>query len=429
VAVVAGGTGVPTSGGAEAVSLSSVHILSRSVDDDALGLSHFVWSRISDMPGPRTYHAAVVAPEKRGSDCIYVFGGVVDAGDPIGSFGNVVNRGATTNDRSWFALSLFGASAVTQHSNNGSNAKLPLLIGSGAAAVPLKSGGVVLYLGGTKSPTNSDLGIDEWGPLTILKFKSNEDETANGIIRLRISAIKLVSAESKEGNSSDVIDFGSCVHHSLMLLPKEIGVEPCGDTASAIVVGGGVPSFSFGQSYTPSYLINLTRVATQAASSKHSQDQMNSRQLKGGLISATTRSREPAKTANGKQPSLVRVDVIYVPALHAKEVKKELESLGFLDKRYKMVKVEKMSSDGKDTDGDEITYEGECLGNLIAVPVTGKYADWASAPNARTQGLKHSFQGRVVGRGVEIVPFSSSFMGKMKQKKRLPESSSAAQSS
>ena len=32
-------------------------------------------------------------------------------------------------------------------------------------------------------------------------------------------------------------------------------------------------------------------------------------------------------------------DVVYAPARHAKEVKTELESLEFLDKRYKMVKA------------------------------------------------------------------------------------------
>ena len=98
---------------------------------------------------------------------------------------------------------------------------------------------------------------------------------------------------------------------------------------------------------------------------------------------------------------MVKVDVIYIAARHAKEVKNELELLGLLDKRYKMVKVDSISS--KEADG--------CLGdradNLVAIPVTKQ----CTGPETISR--------LVIGRGTEMVPFSSSSMGKMKQGKKV----------
>ena len=113
----------------------------------------------------------------------------------------------------------------------------------------MKSNDVVLHVGGAKSPANSDLDHDACGPLNILTFRSDEDKTANELIRAQISSIELVDAELKGDNSIETIDFGSCVHHCLVALPKGKGVASGDETASAIILGGGVPSFSFGQSY------------------------------------------------------------------------------------------------------------------------------------------------------------------------------------
>jgi len=267
-----------------------------------------------------------------------------------------------------------------------------------------------------KKTADSDLGNDACGPLNILAFESDENKMAKKVIRAQISSIELANGESKEGHSSDGIDFGSCVHHCLVALPKERGVQ---SNASAISVGGGVPSFVFGQSYARSYFINVTRMISHNATSKNLQNQIKPRQQsKSPLVSNKSKGKLSAKTMNGKQTSKVQVDVIYVPANYAKEVKNELESLCFLDKRYKMIKVEKMPLDNTDGGGDVITYNGKCVGNLIAVPVMKQYIDQGVRTSTEAaQQPKYSFEGLMVGRGVELVPFSSSTIGKMKQRK------------
>jgi hypothetical protein len=98
-----------------------------------------------------------------------------------------------------------------------------------------------------------------------------------------------------------------------------------------------------------------------------------------------------------------QADVIYVNAHDAKGVKNVLESLRFLDKRYKMVKAKKY--DAQDDD-------------LIAIPVTERCIDHLSADNPRDDDCTTGRLKRwIVRRGTETVPFSSSWMGKIKQKR------------
>lgn len=254
IAAVAGGTGVPNSPGSPgspggvAVSLSSVYILSRVIDLGEI-FSHLVWGRVSDMPSPRSYHAAVMPPREQNCNFMYVFGGVVDVSDPLDLFGNT-NQEIKNDSSGWFALPLFGKDAVAQLGND-PKAALPPFIGSSAAAIPLGPYGVVLHVGGAKSAADSNLDSDACGPLNILAFQSDEGTEASELKLARISSIGPANEEANEGSSVDaVVDFGSCVHHCLVTLPKEESVESGDVTASAIIVGGGVPSFSFGQSYS-----------------------------------------------------------------------------------------------------------------------------------------------------------------------------------
>ena len=102
------------------------------------------------------------------------------------------------------------------------------------------------------------------------------------------------------------------------------------------------------------------------------------------------------------------VDVVYVAARHAKEVKNELESLGYLDKRYKMVKVDRRPQAVDDG------AEGR-IDHLIAIPVTNEAV--VTGPDNSTTSESKSFQSLLVGRGKVMVPFSSAATGRMKQKK------------
>lgn len=153
-----------------------------------------------------------------------------------------------------------------------------------------------------------------------------------------------------------------------------------------------------------SYLVNVTKADHIAPNSKSSSDdkvQSKKSKLPRNL---------PIQTINGK--STTEVDVIYVAARHAKEFKNGLQSLGLLDKRYKLIKVDKSESQR----------------NLIAVPVTNECIDQITDADGKFRDPTTSVLGKihpncsldiVFGIGKEVLPYSSSSMSKMKQRKGL----------
>ncbi|KAL7543281.1 hypothetical protein ACHAXR_012585 [Thalassiosira sp. AJA248-18] len=398
LSVIAGGTGTTCS------SLSSVYILSRMVDNESQ-MSHFIWNRLSDMPSPRTYHSTFIEEQS-----MFVFGGLSEANDPFGAFENM-------ND-TCFKHSLFAEDTATAQSENDTITRineLPQLIGSSAATLELRSSILVLHVGGAKLSADSNLGSDDaHAALNILTFQADKVSQENELIRAQISSIKLA-----DSSSSNTVDFGSCVHHCLVALPKQRDAAPGDEITSAVIVGGGVPSFSFGQSYARSYLVNISQVKYNKANTKPSQDHTKKRNTPKHRTTSSVQN-PPSKTINGKP--MTEVDVIYVAARHAKGFKNGLESLQFLDKRYKMVKVDKQ----RDCDDDKEEEER----NLIAIPVTIQCIDEITGTDGTTTFNESSSLsvlekiypnyscGVVIGIGKEMVPYSSSSMSKMKQRHR-----------
>ena len=130
-------------------------------------------------------------------------------------------------------------------------------IGSSAAALALESNTVVLLVGGAKSTSTTPQqhsdhsGKAEYDPPIILLSPNNEQQHhEDGSSRPKEFVRSPLNIASV---TEDVIDMGSCVHHCLVALPhlreKSNGAVITDDHASAIVVGGGVPCFSFGQAY------------------------------------------------------------------------------------------------------------------------------------------------------------------------------------
>jgi len=353
LAVIAGGTGVNDDG--KSVSLSSVYTLSHMnlLNNESAG-SHFIWDRISDMPSPRSYHTAFI---EETSNYMFVFGGLKEADDPFGSSDD------DSSNMMMIQLPFSGKS------NNIMNIyePLPSLIGSST----LKLDDLLLVVGGTNATTLSDAAEkDKQRPISI--FTKEQDE--NKLARANISSVELLKQDE---HSSGNIDLGSCVHHCLLALPKDDD-----SITSAVVVGGGVPSFSFGQSYAKSYVINVLRG-----------DASKVTEIIPKLAQLSMEPTETMVSSNNKQEkeitgkTLTKTDVVLVEARRAKEVKNELDRLGFLDKRYKMVKVEDS--------------------NRLAIPITEQFNVEASL----------SLKDMVVRVGLEMVPFSSSYMSKIKQKR------------
>jgi len=353
LAVIAGGTGINADG--KAVSLSSVYTLSHMnlLNNESAG-SHFIWDRISDMPSPRSYHIAFIEEK---SNYMFVFGGLKEADDPFGSSDD------DSSNMMMIQLPFSGKSSEIISIDE----PLPSLIGSST----LKSDDLLLVVGGIKAPTLSDAAEkDKQRPISI--FTKEQDE--NKLARANISSVELLKQDE---HSSGNIDLGSCVHHCLLALPKDDD-----SITSAVVVGGGVPSFSFGQSYAKSYVINVLRG-----------DASKVTEIIPKLAQLSMEPTETMVSSNNKQEkeitgkTLTKTDVVLVEARRAKEVKNELDRLGFLDKRYKMVKVEDS--------------------NRLAIPITEQFDVEASL----------SLKDMVVRVGLEMVPFSSSYMSKIKQKR------------
>lgn len=236
--VVAGGFGLSDTG--KAVSLPSLYTLSCITDDDS-DTSHLIWDRISDLPSPRAYHTAFVNGT---SDHFFVFGGISDPNDPFALLDEL-----TGTNNTGLNLPLFGKDGDLHNKQAKSNNaidmnELPHLIGSSSATLKFKSDNAVLLVGGAKSlTTTDDSGQDTQSPSNILQYNSAEHRLSKG----QISSIEI---HENAKDSSHAIDFGACVHHCLLTLPKKKATALTGDdTASAVIVGGGVPSFSFAQSY------------------------------------------------------------------------------------------------------------------------------------------------------------------------------------
>ena len=133
-----------------------------------------------------------------------------------------------------------------------------------------------------------------------------------------------------------------------------------------------------------SYMINITRNSQIIKPS--TADKFTSRRSTKSAV--VTTANLPVKDITGK--STIEVDVVYVKSRQAKLVKNKLESLGFLEKKCKLVKVEH---------------------DLIAVPVKEKF----NIDGTRDETLSNL----IIRSGREKVPFSSSAMSKLKQTKRL----------
>ncbi|CAJ1937804.1 unnamed protein product [Cylindrotheca closterium] len=187
-------------------------------------------------------------------------------------------------------LNRFGAAASNSNS---------LMLVSGGLASSSSSGG----------NTNSNDDVDST-PLASYFLTGDRD-------RISITKIPLEYQHSKNDDDDEhvALDFGSLVHHTSV----SIG------TNEFLLIGGGATSFAFGHSFASSYHIRL---------------KMRSVDSQPALLKNKTESKSVAAANNGdvinKKSSMTHV--VTVAPKDAKAVKTKLQSLGWLDKRYRMIK-------------------------------------------------------------------------------------------
>ena len=232
LALVAGGTGVCDIGSTtQQVALSSVYTLSR-VQNDSSETYHFVWAQLADMKVPRAYHTAIAIPLE--SKCVLAFGGLSYPYDPFDSIQNEQNIDSEAT------FEILGCSQSTLNANANEMSYLSPVMGCSGITfdVPntttaaLVVGGAKLHDTRSSNMTKEALHIFEWsctGSITKANAK--------------------VIHELGSNDTSSGANLGVCVHHCLVSLPKVQGEQTSDFVSSVVSVGGGVPSFSFGQSF------------------------------------------------------------------------------------------------------------------------------------------------------------------------------------
>lgn len=165
---------------------------------------------------------------------------------------------------------------------------------------------------------------------------------------------------------------------------------------------------------------NLTTTTTTKPSSPSNRitpSALSSSSSSAAAISSTNQTPTTSyKTSNNiaKHPTDAKVqeqqqqqkpaNVIYVKSCHAKIVKNELEQIGLLDKRYKMISVSK----------DEIAIP--ILSNSQSSSVDDNNCTKINHDKDDKDDSMSSYPQWVIRYGTELVPYSSSYLGKMKNK-------------
>jgi hypothetical protein len=206
------------------VALSCVFILSRSLNSDT-GISHLIWEHIADMPLPRCYHSATILQINDCVDELFVFGGMSEPDDPFSSPRKFSCKLPIQRDNNCASIDITISDGY----------KVPESIGAAvcSCSMPPDKPALMLLSGGVQVQDSSDMSDDET-PFHIINWKL----AANGTVLRPERAQYSVTGREQE------LDHGTLTHHNILNLPCSKN-----GTISAVLVGGGVPSLSFGQSY------------------------------------------------------------------------------------------------------------------------------------------------------------------------------------
>jgi tRNA wybutosine-synthesizing protein 3 len=225
LALIAGGTGIGNDGSNQ--TLPSAYILSR-LKDNVSDVHHLLWERISDMQVPRAYHTAFGVSVESCRNSVLVFGGLPQSDDPFG-FGD-----GSLPSSEVLSSEINSCSAHTKRF-------LPSLVGGAGSVLTNHSSATTFLVSGGVDVHDQTSNVDKQQTIQIFRLASND----NIIDRIR-TEVKVISNCSDQTH----FDLGVLTHHCLVSLPTSSNVaNDSGDVASIISIGGGVSSFSFGQSY------------------------------------------------------------------------------------------------------------------------------------------------------------------------------------
>lgn len=185
-------------------------------------------------------------------------------------------------------------------------------------------------------------------------------------------------------NANEIINFESMINHVSLEIPCNGSKN--GVVLEIVTLGGGVPSFSFGQSFSRSYCFSFL--------SENYLDK--SLQKTKSLPTASTHLAAKNK-ASIKTFDLCETDVVYVENKNAKSLKIGLEQASFLNRSFRMTRADSSATLQNEKPHIAVPITHECKERLFgSKSVTGKYP-WSSLISAR---------------GRQKVPFSTSVLGR-----------------
>ena len=214
--------------------------------------------------------------------------------------------------------------------------------------------------------------VSDEGTSPVQVFLVQEDVASNKVkwMELPMSVDTIATMSTDGGGSSSsgpILDMGCLVHHSQVILSDN---KP---TSTLAVIGGGVTSFAFGDSFAASYLlevvlddgvgtddssISTSRTRIQQTVPTASRDDVSCTKDSEHAPSASTTTRAvPTISAASSTP------VVYVLPKDAKVVKDQLDQKGWLDKGFRMISVV------DDGDGDDDENDGKRGRCRIAIPI------------------------------------------------------------
>jgi len=252
------------------------------------------------------------------------------------------------------------------------------------------TGGIQLGKTGTTSP-----------PLQAYWISNNG--SSSKISRLRLQRIALGYNDNtnnrrqidhdplkkNEGSMKMQIDFGSLVHHCCINISDD----------EFILVGGGAPSFAFGECYARSHhiLIDTNNLsAKNDHNTRNSHSNLSVRSL-NRIIPDSKKLGCQSVAPNAFKNDVNMTNVFYVTPRLARQAKNLLHQKGWLDKRYRMIKTMTEVEIPKNKDGEGSIGIPSTSQHVIAVPI--------SVPFTKALTICDEW---ILGHGRKEMPFSTS---------------------
>jgi tRNA wybutosine-synthesizing protein 3 len=371
---------------------------------------YFEWEKLDvSLPTPR-FHFGAVALQ---NDCILILGGLLSTKSILDPFDDTSNNQTSSDSNVWgFQI---GYTSLDQDTDVGTSmipetnaqilnihwkltgtAKAPVF-GFGMSCCTLMSGHLLVVTGGISCTDQDD------DPIQAYWITSHHDR---GPYQSQTATIQLERIPVELDTDDDDLDFGSLVHHCCIPVVDDESEGDSDDTSNMnnreiVLVGGGVTSFAFGETFSKSHHLRIDVAGREFSS----------------YSSATALSHVNPQNVSSEEKKFTKpkAKVVYVNPSDAKRVKIVLESNKWLDKRFRMMKVSQSDCLKSDTNpGGSSDADADATAPVpprIALPIAVSF-DVLKSSDAMAQDV-------ILGYGEEDLPWSSSQIASEKNKRSM----------